>query len=90
MGMMRQGWSTSRFQASQQWPPPEGYSTPGTEEAFLTAKELAARWSCSVKSLSNDRSLRKGADLPFIRLGRLIRYRLSDVLAFEAKGRVGP
>jgi hypothetical protein len=61
----------------------------GTKETFLTAKELGARWGCSVKSLSNNRSLRQGTDLPFIRLGRLVRYRLSDVTAFEAKGRVG-
>lgn len=52
------------------------------EEIFIDDRALAARWGCSPKTLRNQRSLGKGCR--FTRLGRLVRYRLSDVLAFEA------
>ncbi len=61
------------------------------DEVLVSPKCLSIdRWNGSpaTKTLANARL--KGAtgdlaELPFIRLGRLIRYRLSDVLAFEAK-----
>jgi len=52
------------------------------DEIFLDDRTLATRWGCSPKTLRNQRSLGKGCR--FTRLGRLVRYRLSDVLAFEA------
>lgn len=58
------------------------------DDIFLDDRELAARWNCSPKTLRNQRSLRMGC--PYVHLGRLVRYRLSDVLAFEADGRIGP
>ncbi|MCZ2811294.1 helix-turn-helix domain-containing protein [Modestobacter sp. VKM Ac-2979] len=49
---------------------------------FLTVPELAARWSAT------DRTLRRmvdSGDLPVTRIGRSVRYRLSDVLDYEAE-----
>jgi hypothetical protein len=51
------------------------------DEKLLTEKQLAKRHQRSPKTLRNDRV--KGAYIPFIRIGRHIRYRLSDVLAYE-------
>jgi hypothetical protein len=50
-------------------------------EAFLTETQLAARHQRSVKTLRNARV--SGAYIPFVKIGRHVRYRLSDVLAFE-------
>jgi hypothetical protein len=50
-------------------------------EIFLTEKELAARHQRSVKTLRNAR-----VNGGFI---RFVRYRLSDVLAYEAANSVG-
>lgn len=52
------------------------------DEVFLTSRELAKRWSCAAKTLANRRSLGEGCT--YFRIGGLVRYRLSDVLAFEA------
>jgi hypothetical protein len=48
---------------------------------LLTEVDLATRWGCSVKKLQADRL--KGVGIPYVKLGRLVRYRLSDVLAYE-------
>lgn len=56
--------------------------SPG-EDAFLTEDELADRWKlASAKKLQADRV--KGVGCPFVRIGRCIRYRMSDVAAHEA------
>lgn len=55
-------------------------------DRFLNDRELATRWNCSPKTLRNQRSLRRGC--PYFLLGRLVRYRLSDVLAFEEEGKI--
>lgn len=57
--------------------------TPLTASRLLTADDLAARWSV-------DRSLiykltRRGS-LPAVRLGRVVRYRIEVVEAFEDAG----
>lgn len=51
-------------------------------EQFLDDRQLAARWKCSPKTLRNQRS--RGEGCPFVRLGRLVRYRLSNVMLYEA------
>ena len=51
------------------------------DEIFLTEKQLASRHQLSVKTLRNARVT--GAYIPFVRLGRAARYRLSDVIAYE-------
>ena len=50
--------------------------------AFLTDLELARRWGISPKTLRNKRV--SGSSVAYVQLGGSVRYRLSDVLAFEA------
>jgi hypothetical protein len=57
-------------------------------EQLLTSIELAQRWRVSTKTLANQRWLGEGP--PFVRLGRVVRYRMSDVLAMEGAARVAP
>ncbi|MET3900670.1 hypothetical protein ABIB57_004636 [Devosia sp. UYZn731] len=49
---------------------------------FITEHELATRQRRSVKTLQADRL--KGGGVPFVKFGRAVRYRMSDVLAWEA------
>jgi hypothetical protein len=51
------------------------------DEMFLTETQLAARHQRSVKTLGNARV--SGGYVPFVKIGRNVRYRLSDVHAFE-------
>jgi hypothetical protein len=51
------------------------------DEMFLTETQLATRHQRSVKTLRNARV--SGVYIPFVKIGRNVRYRLSDVLAFE-------
>jgi hypothetical protein len=50
-------------------------------EVFLTEKQLASRHQRSVKTLRNARVT--GSYIRFVRLGRTVRYRLSDIVAYE-------
>lgn len=50
-------------------------------DVFLTEKQLADRWQISVKKLQADRW--NGVGAPYIKLQRLVRYRLSDIRAYE-------
>lgn len=50
-------------------------------ERFLTPEEVAEWLDTSVQTLATWRCVKR-YPLPFVRLGRLIRYRESDVLAF--------
>jgi hypothetical protein len=61
-------------------------ATPSGTETFLTDEQLAARWVVSPKTLRNARVA--GRLLGFVRIGRCIRYRMSDVIAFEARNSV--
>jgi hypothetical protein len=56
-------------------------ATDAREEIFLTEKQLAARHQLSVKTLRNARVA--GSYIRFVRIGRAVRYRLSDVVAYE-------
>ena len=51
----------------------------------LTEKELAQRWSVAVKTLQNQRVA--GCGLSYLKIGRSVRYRLIDVIAFEEGAR---
>lgn len=51
------------------------------ETAFLTEHELAARQKRAVKTLRNARV--NGDGIPFVKFGRAVRYRLSDIEAWE-------
>lgn len=54
---------------------------PSSRAGMLNEKQLAARWNISVRTLQAARV--KGGGVPFIRIGRAVRYRLEDVLAYE-------
>ncbi|HRQ25652.1 hypothetical protein [Hyphomicrobium sp.] len=57
----------------------------------MTARELAARWRVTSMHLANLRRQKKGP--PFLKLGAAIRYRASEIIAFELNaysGAVGP
>ena len=59
-------------------------------DPLLTERELAARLGCSREKLKLDR--RKGIGCPHIKIGRLVRYRASDVeawLAANTRGTIG-
>lgn len=47
----------------------------------LNEKQLAHRWNISVRTLQAARV--KGNGVQFIRIGRAVRYRMEDVLAYE-------
>jgi hypothetical protein len=47
----------------------------------LTEKQLAERWQVSVRTLQAVRV--KGSGVPFVRIGRAVRYSMDDVLAYE-------
>ena len=47
----------------------------------LTERQLADRWQISTRTLQAARV--KGSGVPFVRIGRAVRYRLEDVLAYE-------
>jgi hypothetical protein len=51
------------------------------DEVFLTETQLAARHQRSVKTLRNARV--SSGYIPFVKIGRNVRYRLSEVLVFE-------
>ena len=50
-------------------------------EQLLTEKQLAVQWNISIKTLQAQRW--KGSGVAFIKLGRAVRYRVSDVAAYE-------
>lgn len=47
----------------------------------LTEKQLAERWQISVRTLQANRV--KGTGVPFVRIGRAVRYSMDEVLAYE-------
>lgn len=49
----------------------------------LNEQQLATRWGISPKKLQADRL--KGTGIPFIKLGRAVRYRHADVMAWEER-----
>jgi hypothetical protein len=61
---------------------PLALEQPATHSArLLDENELAFRQRRSVKTLRNDRWRRSG--VPFLKLGRSVRYRIEDVLRYE-------
>ena len=68
---------TDKFNRSNPVPSPAD----ALNEIFLTEKQLASRHQLSVKTLRNARVI--GSYIRFVRLGRTVRYRLSDVVAYE-------
>lgn len=58
------------------------------DETWITPQQLADRWGLSPKSLANQRCM--GTGLPFLKVGQLVRYALSDVVAYERDQIVRP
>lgn len=57
-------------------------SAPGRiEKILLTESQLSDRWQMSPRSLQANRA--KGGGCRFVVLGRSVRYRLEDVVAWE-------
>jgi predicted DNA-binding transcriptional regulator AlpA len=57
-------------------------------DRLLNDQETSQLIGRARQTLANDRSARRG--LPYIKIGRSIRYRLSDVLAFIEARRINP
>ena len=55
------------------------------DHACLTEGQLAQRWQISIAKLQNDRW--RGDGIPFIKVGRLVRYAKSDIELFESLNR---
>jgi predicted DNA-binding transcriptional regulator AlpA len=53
------------------------------KDGWITRRELAGRYGLPVKTLAQWAS--KGTGPPYAKFGRHVRYRLSDVFAWEAK-----
>lgn len=58
------------------------------EDKMITQKELAERWSLAEATLERWRSI--GVGPHYVKLISRVRYRLSDVEAFEAAGLTTP
>jgi hypothetical protein len=60
---------------------------PEAEKIFFTDKDLEAMGLGSAQARRNKRC--KGEDpIPYIRIGRLVRYHIDDVRAYVARNRV--
>ena len=53
-------------------------------QEFLSEQDLATRWAMSSRTLTHWRCIRRGP--PFVKLGKTVRYAISDVLEFERHG----
>lgn len=51
------------------------------QSIFIDERQLAERQCRSVKTLRNQRVV--GGGIPFVKMGRSVRYRLADVLEWE-------
>ena len=51
-------------------------------EKLLTTKQAGDYLGIDSKSLANSRSTGTGACIPYIKIGRLVRYKLSDLISF--------
>jgi hypothetical protein len=55
--------------------------TPNDARGALTPGQLAERWQCSAQTLANMRYREQGPR--YVKVGRLVRYRLVDVETYE-------
>ena len=51
------------------------------EDRLLTEREVANRWCRAIKTLQNERVTGRG--VRYVKIGRSVRYRLSDIEAYE-------
>lgn len=55
---------------------------------LLTPKEVSELIARAEQSLANDRCSRRG--LPYVKIGRSVRYKLADVLSYTEARRIDP
>ncbi len=53
---------------------------------YVTEKEVAAMTCRAVSTLRNDRYMRR--NIPYVKIGRSVRYKLADVLEFMDGNRI--
>jgi hypothetical protein len=58
------------------------------EQIYIPDTEVAKILNSGVQSLRNNRS--KGVGLPYSKFGRLVRYKLADVLAYLEARKITP
>lgn len=56
-------------------------------DVFLDEIQLSERWHVSTRMLQQCRW--KGVGCNYVKIGRMVRYRLSDVKAYEASRTIG-
>ena len=56
-------------------------------ETLLTQQEFAKRFNVSVRFLQHDRSTKRR--IPYVKIGRFVRYRELDGINFIEKNRIG-
>lgn len=56
-------------------------TAPNSVDLLLTENDLAARWRLSPKTLQAARI--RGTLVRYVKIGRAVRYRLADVIAYE-------
>lgn len=54
------------------------------QEEFISQQDLAIRWALHIQTLTKWRVLRRGP--PFVKLGKTVRYAMSDIFEFERNG----
>ena len=74
----------SRQIAGSDRPKPDPSSA--ANETLLTEQQLAARWQVAAKTLRNARVA--GRLIGFVKIGRSVRYRLSEIIAYELQNSV--
>ncbi|WP_416366906.1 helix-turn-helix transcriptional regulator [Mycolicibacterium gadium] len=74
------GWSKASWDG---WRREEDAVEETTDDRWITRQELADRYGVPVKTPAQWAS--KGTGPPYARFGRHVRYRLRDVVAWEAK-----
>jgi hypothetical protein len=60
------------------------------EELLLTAAQAAERLSMTPQFLAMDRMRRDSNMLPYVKIGRAVRYRVGDINTFIASRRIIP
>jgi hypothetical protein len=69
-------------------PQPSSIPLEKLKDRYLTPKETSELTGINPATLANQRSARRG--IPFIKVGRSIRYRMNDILAFMDEHRIDP
>jgi|GEM_PF-3388735 len=58
------------------------------DDVLITERTLAKRWGISVKALQKARLTKMGITVPYHKFSNLVRYKFSDVIAYEQASKV--